>query len=293
MSRETTPLKACSKGVKLATVMLLLGGLAACDEGGTFNIMDSLKPKPKSESGAAVAGDATQLVERDVERPDVFSVTEPGLWDGRPSLGGVWVAHPDVTEPERVIIRSTTSDKFVIGALFRREREIPGPRLQISSDAATALGILAGAPAELNVTALRREATASDAPAETDAVIDTPDEITETALDPIAGAAAAIDAAEPAEETAPTPVASAAPAPASRLAKPFIQVGIFSVEENANRVAKQIRTAGMVPTVKQQEANGKAFWRVLVGPSGSASEQKELVKSIKGEGFSDAYAVTD
>ena len=43
------------------------------------------------------------LVERDVEAPGVFQVTEAGLWDGRPSLGGVWVAHPDVTEPERVI----------------------------------------------------------------------------------------------------------------------------------------------------------------------------------------------
>ena len=66
-------------------------------------------------------------------------MTDQGLWDGRPSLGGVWVAHPDVTEPERVIIRNEANGKFVIGALFRRERELPGPKLQMSSDAAAAL----------------------------------------------------------------------------------------------------------------------------------------------------------
>jgi hypothetical protein len=90
----------------------------------------------------------------------VFDVTDAGLWDGRPSLGGVWVAHPDATDPERVMIRNTETGSFVIGALFRRERENPGPRFQISSDAAAALDILAGAPTELQVIALRREEVA-------------------------------------------------------------------------------------------------------------------------------------
>ncbi len=88
--------------------------------------------------------------------PEVFQVSDKGLWDGRPSLGGVWVAHPDVAEPERVIIRNAENDKFVIGALFKRERENPGPRFQVSSDAAAALGMLAGAPSELNVTCAGR-----------------------------------------------------------------------------------------------------------------------------------------
>ena len=75
----------------------------------------------------------------------------------RPSLGGVWVAHADATDPERVIIRNTETGRFVIGALFRRERENPGPPVQISSDAAAALDILAGAPTTVQVIALRRE----------------------------------------------------------------------------------------------------------------------------------------
>ena len=92
-----------------------------------------------------------------VEAPDVFNVVEAGLWDGRPSLGGIWVAHPDVTQPERVVIKNTTNNKSITGALFRRERSQPGPTLQLSSAAAEKLGILAGAPTKVEVIALRRK----------------------------------------------------------------------------------------------------------------------------------------
>lgn len=97
------------------------------------------------------------MVSRDIERPDIFSVKEPALWDGRPSLGGVWVAHPDVTDPERVRITNTTNGQSVAGALFRRERANPGPRIQLSSDAAAELGVLAGQPTELEVVVVRVE----------------------------------------------------------------------------------------------------------------------------------------
>ena len=102
-----------------------------------------------------VAGPGQRVIERDVEAPDVFQVEDAGLWDGRPSLGGVWVAHPNVEDPERALIRNTATGATVIGALFRRERDNPGPRFQVSSEAANALGLLPGAPTEIAVTALR------------------------------------------------------------------------------------------------------------------------------------------
>tara|TARA_R110000796_G_scaffold14517_11_gene47482 strand:- start:3877 stop:4686 length:810 start_codon:yes stop_codon:yes gene_type:complete len=244
--------------------------------------------------------ESTKLVERDVEAPDVFSVTDKGLWDGRPSLGGVWVAHPDVTDPERVIIRNEANGKFVIGALFRRERDLPGPKLQISSDAAAALNILAGAPAPLNVTALRREEV--DAPVQDsapEATIEAPAAVTETTLDPVVASPATIPDAEPTAGDvaikAPKAAATKPPTPktASTLAKPYVQIGIFSIEANANRAANQMRSAGMVPTVKRSEISGKAFWRVVIGPAATKSELNSLLKSIKTEGFSDAYAVSN
>ena len=292
--RDSMGMRTRTASLAAMAVSLLL--LTACEEGATPGF---LTPKDGASTGGPAASSSTHLVERDVEAPEVFQVTGAGLWDGRPSLGGVWVAHPDAKDPERVIIRNNANGKFVIGALFRREREIPGPRLQASSDAAAALGMLAGAPVELNVTALRRE-TVDEAPVVEDAApVETAalapategdGEISQTALDPIAGAAAAIDASTPAAPTAPAPK----PAPkASSLEKPYIQIGIFSVEANANGTAGQMRNAGMIPSVLAQSSNGKPFWRVVVGPAQSKSERSALLKKVKAAGFSDAYAVTN
>lgn len=277
-------------GAVLALVAL---GLAGCEEGQGLSLFQTA---PAGD--AAVSGQTTKLVERDVEAPDVFSVTEAGLWDGRPSLGGVWAAHPDVSDPERVIIRNQSNGKFVIGALFRRERDMPGPRVQISADAAAALGMLAGQPVELNVTALRREevpdetaSAASADPAESAAA----DGLEEEQLDPIAAAAAAVTSAEAAVKPAAQAVTSeTAPKPQSTtLDKPYIQIGIFSVRSNADNAVAQMRSAGMVALVKKMESKGKTFWRVLVGPASGKSERSQMMKQIHATGFTDAYAVSN
>jgi len=287
------------KPMRAMALVLGIGLLAGCEEGPN---MDFLKPAADQAEVGSEPGQSTKLVERDVEAPEVFQVTEAGLWDGRPSLGGVWVAHPEVNEPQRVIIRNSSNGKFVIGALFRREREIPGPRIQASSDAAAALGMLAGAPVELNVTALVRESVPDEQEAIPTVIEETEGEITETALDPIAGAAAAIDAAEAtptliepdqvAAEAAPEPKPKPAPSYSS-LSKPYIQIGIFSVKANAEQTANQMRSAGMVPTVFEQSSNGKPFWRVVIGPAQSKSERNSLLKKVKATGFTDAYFVTN
>ncbi|MFY0682741.1 MAG: SPOR domain-containing protein [Thalassovita sp.] len=255
--------------------------------------------KRKTSPEAPAQSQSVKLIERDIEAPDVFQKAEAGLWDGRPSLGGVWVAHPDVAEPERVIIRNQANGKFVIGALFRRERENPGPRFQVSSDAASALSMLAGQPIELNVTALRREEVAEEPAQAAPTPVAAPASIEATPLDPIQSASAAIDKAEAATSTAATPT-PAAPKPAaapasvsssSPLAKPFLQIGIFSVEANANKAAKQMNSAGMTTVVKEQSLKGKTYWRVLVGPAQTSSDRSALLSKIKTNGFTDAYAV--
>lgn len=150
----------------------------------------------------------------DVEAPEVFQTTDSALWDGRPSLGGIWVAAPEVTNPERVLIFNPATGKSVTGALFKRERENPGPKLQLSSDAAEALGILAGQPTEIRVTALRKveeevaaepEAVAAEgaAAAETDAQpAEDPAKKDGEAAAIASAALAAVDAEKPAADPA-------------------------------------------------------------------------------------------
>ena len=372
--------------VRAVSLLLIAAALGACTEGQELSF---LQPKDKAEAASPAAQRKADIEERDVEAPEVFAAAEEGLWDGRPSLGGVWVAHPDVTEPERVLIRNPANGKTVIGALFRREREIPGPRLQASSDAAVALGMLAGAPVTLDVVALRREETPI-VPETTEAPVGAPDKVVvaeaapdevatpESEADDAAIASAAVAAirassvdtdlepdsvtgesadtenaavtvaiaaprkpwfgakiannlfgnkrkkdvgeplsaidpdpqdptqaasfAAPAVTSGPidtqaapaaAPAAPTAPAQKSSLAKPYIQIGIFSIEDNANRTADQIRSQGMVPTVHAQTSNGKEFWRVVVGPARNASERSALLEQIKDTGFTDAYAVTN
>ncbi len=289
----------------LRHVLLLGGALALAGCNGTD--LPGFLSGGGSKTPAAEASSRT--VERDVEAPEVFQVTDSGLWDGRPSLGGVWVAHPQVKDPERVIIRNETNGQFVIGVVYRPERSTPGPKFQVSSDAAEALEMLAGQPAQLNVTALRRE-TAPAPVEDSDTLPEAPaaeprsaSSVATSTLDPIEAAAEALDAAASApavpaaavtpSATAPAPAAAPAPAPNSTLDKPFVQIGIFSVESNAVSTAETLRKAGMLPTVKAGKMSGKAFWRVVVGPAATAAERATLLGQIKGLGFNDAYTVTN
>lgn len=291
---------------QIALLAVLALGVSGCVEGqGPF----AAKPKDGGEEAGAPAKPqrSTKIVERDVEAPQVFQVTDQALWDGRPSLGGVWVASPDATDPERVIMRNPANGKFVIGALFKREIDNPGPKLQISSDAAEALGLLAGAPARISVTALRREEAAEEAPAAP--ILDTAE-----ALPPAGGAGTgAIDAggvetkpldapastgdkkkapakaretaavAGAALDAAAPPPAAAPPAPPKATGGRVIQIGFFSVEANAKRAVDTLAKAGLAGEVRKESSSGKDYWSVI------ARGDAETLKKVKAAGFSDAY----
>jgi len=292
--------------VRTGAILVALSlGLSGCVSDFKMPQIKLGKKKEAAAAATATPDNTVKLVERDVEAPDVFQVTDMALWDGRPSLGGVWVAYPGDIQPERVIIRDEENGKFVIGALFKRERVNPGPKFQLSSDAAAALGILAGKPTKLNVTALRREQVPLNPPKPAGKPAKG-DKITSIA-------AAAIDKAETRAKPKPNPrrktAASAKPQgvktapakqakpaapkkPVSPLAKPYIQIGIFSVEQNARNTATALQTQGVLPIVKAQESRGKKFWRVLIGPAQSKSERAVLLKKARKLGFNDAYFVS-
>ncbi|WP_114964692.1 SPOR domain-containing protein [Alkalilacustris brevis] len=280
---------------RLALFGGILLALSACEDG-EFALPFGGGDGAEGATAQDGAPGSVRMVERDVEAPEVFQVSDQGLWDGRPSLGGVWVAHPSATDPERVIIRNEANGSFVIGALFRRERELPGPPLQVSSDAAATLGMLAGQPAQLNVTALRREETPEEPPARPEAEGEAQQvaaaataAIESTTLEaPGAGESApqARPASAPADDAAP----ATAPAPSS-LDRPYVQIGIFSVKSNAEGAGNMLRGEGMVPTLREEASQGATFWRVVVGPARNASERATLLEKVKALGFTDAYAV--
>lgn len=283
---------------RLFSVMALVL-VTACQPG-----QNPFKRGADSPADTSVAtAKSVKLIDRDVEAPDVFQVTDNGLWDGRPSLGGVWVASPDAVDPERVIMRNPANGKFVIGALFKRERDNPGPKLQISSDAASALGLLAGQPAKISVTALRRE----EAPAEelnaAQPILDAAETVqvenlagaaNTPAPQPIAPAALAATPLAPAATVpavpapallAPAPTASAPAAPVITTSAKgqFIQIGFFSVEANANRAVSTLAAAGITAMMRKETSNGKTYWSV--GTRGDGS----VLARVKAAGFKDAY----
>lgn len=180
-----------------AALRLIFLGLAA--SGLLMGCVQGSQTAPQGSSAAASLAPAAAT--GDIEAPEVFQTTDTALWDGRPSLGGIWVASPDVQDPERVVMVNPTNGKTVQGALFRRERDNPGPRLQMSSDAAEALGMLAGQPVEIKVTALRRAEPAPEpepAPAAEGAAtaeVPVPDGTAATADAPVDEAAATAAAA--------------------------------------------------------------------------------------------------
>lgn len=282
--------------LNLAVLGVVAIALSGCEEG-----------FPGAGSPPSSKPSTTTVVERDVEAPDVFSENDSGLWDGRPSLGGVWVAYPDVVDPERVIIRNTENGKFVVGALFRREREAPGPRFQLSSDAADSLGMFAGQPAELSVTALRKD-EAVEVAEDTDTIpVDEPSEDvpleetaaaaiaeaeaqTEPQVEPEAAPAAAAAAVTPKPDPQPAPQSNNM-VPASSLAKPFIQIGIFSVEKNAAKTARDLDKNGLTVRVLEEQGSAKPYFRVLIGPAASEQARSKDLAKVKGMGFTDAYFV--
>lgn len=188
-------------GALAACAILAMAGCVGGETGG------------ENASGALTAPAKAGKPGAEVETPEAFNLTASALWDGRPSLGGIWVAHASVKDPERVIVRNLDNGKSVKGALFRRERDFPGPPVQMSSEAATALGALAGQPVKISIVALRRPPEPKPEPAPEKG------EIEQSKLDVAATAGAAIDKAEAAARPTERPKgAKVAPAAATAAA---------------------------------------------------------------------------
>ncbi|WP_316014947.1 SPOR domain-containing protein [Roseobacter sp. HKCCA0434] len=248
---------------------------------------------PAATPAAAPASTPQQMSSAGlVPRPDVFAQRALGAWDGGPSLGGPWIAHPAATGAERVDVTDVDTGRSITAALFRRGSDQAGPPFQISADAAVALGIQPGVPVELDVVALRPgtvvEATApaSEPAADPDPAAEDVVEATPPQTPPVA---IAQEPAAPPVAVAPQPVvpAPAATPPAAPIDRPFVQVGTFGVAQNAEALAAELERDGL--TVRLVPSGN--LTRVLVGPAASEAERDAVQARLREMGFADTLPV--
>jgi hypothetical protein len=191
------------------------------------------------------------------EKPEILDLSASVIWDGEQTLGGNWISHPDVDSPERVLIKNISNGKSIVGAIFQQAKKMKTGPAVISSDAAKALNIAQNDQTKVQIIAVRASERTS---------------ITSTIAEPNKSDSASIE---------------------TKLSKPFIQVGIFGVENNANKTKDQMLQLDLPVNILDFQIKGKPYWRVVAGPASSSDSRRSMLKTIKSAGFTDAYFISN
>lgn len=103
-------------------------------------------------------------------------------------------------------------------------------------------------------------------------------------------AAARPEPERPAASTppAPKPPAAASPAPAGDWT---VQLGSFSEEANARRMAQRAGTFGYKAEVSSYTSGGRTLYRVRVGPQRTRAEADAAASALRAHGINDARVV--
>ena len=191
------------------------------------------------------------------EKPEILDLSASVIWDGEQTLGGNWISHPDVDSPERVLIKNISNGKSIVGAIFQQTKKMKTGPAVISSDAAKALDIAQNDQTKVQIIAVRAAERTS---------------ITPTITEPKKSDSASIE---------------------TKLSRPFIQVGIFGVENNANKTKDQMQQLDLPVNILDFQIKGKPYWRVVAGPASSSDSRRSMLKTIKSAGFTDAYFISN
>ena len=191
------------------------------------------------------------------EKPEILDISASVIWDGDQTLGGNWISHPNVASPERVLIKNIANGKSIVGAVFQQTKKTKTGSALISSDAAKALDIAQNEKTKVQIVAVRAPESS-----------DPPRVISESK--------------------------TANNAPLEKIAsKPFIQVGIFGVQNNAKKTKDQMLNLNLPVNILDFQIKEKPYWRVVVGPASTSDSRKNMLKAIKSAGFTDAYYVSN
>ncbi|MFQ5566209.1 MAG: SPOR domain-containing protein [Paracoccaceae bacterium] len=229
--------------------------------------------------------------------PEAFHAADLALWDGARTLPGIWVAHPMAETARRVRLTNTETGARVDAAMFRRDPNLSGPRIVISSEAAERLGLTPGRATSLTIDGLayRTDAesvVAGAAPAEVPAEQEAPPV---AALNGARLAAPSPPAQEEVQSIADAPQQGAGPgAPAPDGAgditdgRHFIEAGVFGQPTNAARLAERLRAADLPATELPLTVGERQLTRVLVGPYRTVAERDSALEAVRKLGPADA-----
>ena len=191
------------------------------------------------------------------EKPKILDISTSVIWDGSQTLGGNWVSHPNIKSPERVLIKNTTNGRSVVGAVFQQTTNLNEGIAAISSDAAKALNISKNDETKLQLVAIK---------------------MIENSKDTANGTSTSV------EKKLTSNV---------NLTKPFIQVGIFGVENNAIKTRDQMAKLGLPINTFDFKIKEKTYWRVVAGPATTLENKDTMLNTIKSARFTDAYFVSN
>ena len=76
-----------------------------------------------------------------------------------------------------------------------------------------------------------------------------------------------------------------------KIAKSFIQVGIFGVQDNATKTRDRLSQLDLPINTFEFEIKGKSYWRVVAGPASTSQSKQNMLTKIQSAGFTDAYFV--
>jgi cell division septation protein DedD len=87
--------------------------------------------------------------------------------------------------------------------------------------------------------------------------------------------------------------AHAAPPKADASGGWAVQLGVFSAEDNARRLAQKVNVYGYKPAVASYQSNGRAMYRVRLGPYSSRAEADATASALAAHGFAAQVAAAD
>lgn len=207
----------------------------------------------------------------------------------------VTAAHKTLPMPSLVRVTNLENGRSLVVRINDRGPYKPGRIIDLSRRSAQLLGIEEKGTARVRVQILAKESQAlaerakaggrqvagTDAPIQGDSVASQP-VVTESLPAPAALQTAPVS-------SAPVPQVAQVPVTATRM---YVQAGAFSDINNAERVRARLSGIGPV-TITPVEVNGRALYRVRLGPAKTVAEADRLLTDVLGAGYEGARTVVE